>query len=356
MWRQEFQSTHPRGVRPPVGGGAPVSGKFQSTHPRGVRPNDTALGTGTNWVSIHAPAWGATKRPPCCAPRTTCFNPRTRVGCDLLADITFGMDTAFQSTHPRGVRPTCSGTGCMSISFQSTHPRGVRPLVSLALLIHRRFNPRTRVGCDTALPIFWPISRRFQSTHPRGVRPSCPNSLIRAMKSFNPRTRVGCDKPGRGGRILQDSVSIHAPAWGATWYTSQTSSPLLSFNPRTRVGCDDASWSSSVYGKSFQSTHPRGVRRRQLTRRGASRHVSIHAPAWGATRTTVRHYHKGNVSIHAPAWGATRLANVGMMLHGRFNPRTRVGCDRAANKAKIDAGAFQSTHPRGVRLFPCFIQ
>ena len=60
--------------------------------------------------------------------------------------------------------------------------------------------------------------------------------------------------------FVQDHVSIHAPAWGAT----------------------NADWVIALRGK-----------------------VSIHAPAWGATMVIIN-IHKGNyVSIHAPAWGAT---------------------------------------------------
>ena len=33
--------------------------------------------------------------------------------------------------------------------------------------------------------------------------------------------------------------------------------------------------------------------------------VSIHAPAWGATRSESRFTTEPKVSIHAPAWGAT---------------------------------------------------
>ena len=54
---------------------------------------------------------------------------------------------------------------------------------------------------------------------------------------FNPRTRVGCD----GGVNLMDAaitISIHAPAWGAT-------------------GPGQAQWHRHI--------------------------ISIHAPAWGAT-------------------------------------------------------------------------
>ena len=141
--------------------------------------------------------------------------------------------------------------------FQSTHPRGVRPHCFFCTVNKACFNPRTRVGCDS-------------------------NGLIQYLHQarFNPRTRVGCDSiyspyikllvvsihaPAWGATfqlvtIFQlDHVSIHAPAWGATWsglYLSfwsgfQSTHPrgvrlevfavlrfALSFNPRTRVGCD----------------------------------------------------------------------------------------------------------------------
>ncbi len=35
--------------------------------------------------------------------------------------------------------------------------------------------------------------------------------------------------------------------------------------------------------------------------------VSIHAPAWGATRKPISGADKPTVSIHAPAWGATKV-------------------------------------------------
>ena len=130
------------------------------------------------------------------------------------------------------------------------------------------FNPRTRVGCD-----------------PRVTRVACS-----VRRSFNPRTRVGCD--------LQRAV-LHDIIRGC-------------FNPRTRVGCDIAASSVPLPGAQFQSTHPRGVRHRFPDRSGGGRPVSIHAPAWGATRS----------------WTAR------------------------ASRSRM----FQSTHPRGVRLFPCFIQ
>ena len=101
-------------------------------------------------VSIHAPAWGATYPGVMHGQLFPGFNPRTRVGCDLIKQAT-GCDMGqFQSTHPRGVRPQAM-----------MHPS--RCAIS--------FNPRTRVGCDR--------SRRSAG----GM----------GSASFNPRTRVGCD-------------------------------------------------------------------------------------------------------------------------------------------------------------------
>ena len=59
-----------------------------------------------------------------------------------------------------------------------------------------------------------PTEAMFQSTHPRGVRHATKMPVLK-----------------------QRTVSIHAPAWGATSKLGYNVS-LRSFNPRTRVGCD----------------------------------------------------------------------------------------------------------------------
>ena len=76
--------------------------------------------------------------------------------------------------------------------------------------------------------------------------------------------------------------------------------------------------------------------------------ISIHAPAWGATGQAHRQGHPPIISIHAPAWGATLATYTGgnvmefqsthprgvrlflsifLFAYTDFNPRTRVGCD-----------------------------
>ena len=77
----------------------------------------------------------------------------------------------------------------------------------------------------------------------------------------------------------------------------------------------------------FQSTHPRRVRPHVEPVAVGRRHVSIHAPAKGATRST---------------WGAPAGG-------GGFNPRTREGCDSVVSVTLTADSVFQSTHPRRVR-------
>jgi len=101
----------------------------------------------------------------------------------------------------------------------------------------------------------------------------------------------------------------------------------------------------------FQSTHPRGVRLPCGSTSSGCFHVSIHAPARGATRSPLEIAAPLIVSIHAPARGATVLTPKTADDATGFNPRTREGCDVYLDfdPAPLDR-SFQSTHPRGVRL------
>ncbi len=60
------------------------------------------------------------------------------------------------------------------------------------------------------------------------------------------------------------------------------------------------------------------------------KHVSIHAPAWGATQPIWPALPHGLVSIHAPAWGATQCSHRQNPAECSFNPRARVGRDASA--------------------------
>ena len=143
-------------------------------------------------ASIHAPAWGG----------------------DVLISCALTARALFRSTPPRGGRHEDQRVFDFYLRFRSTPPRGGRPADYQRLAEVEEFRSTPRVGGD-----------RGRAAH------------ARRLAGFDPRPRVGGDV-GRLCRRRRRQVSIHAPAWGAT------------FSPPGPMGCDD---------------------------------VSIHAPAWGAT-------------------------------------------------------------------------
>ena len=169
--------------------------------------------------------------------------------------------------------------------------------------------------------------------------------------SFNPRARVGRDRRPRTARPEPDCFNPRARV-GRDPPCSASIRPTACFNPRARVGRDFL-----------------GPARRAVLV------VSIHAPAWGATRcrpcplaaracfnprarvgrdSTGRRFplcsngfnprarvgrdemaikttvFSEYVSIHAPAWGATQRSAHRVAPRAGFNPRARVGRDKAA--------------------------
>ena len=82
--RARFQSTRPRGARLAMDSRDRGHQMFQSTRPRGARPRPMPALPVFCGVSLHAPAWGAT---PCQfgdSPILAGFNPRARVGRDVV--------------------------------------------------------------------------------------------------------------------------------------------------------------------------------------------------------------------------------------------------------------------------------
>ena len=120
----------------------------------------------------------------------------------------------FQSTHPRRVRPPPLARHGNASKFQSTHPRRVRPCQRFNRNRGNRFNPRTHVGCDLLIPQSCMVAMLFQSTHPRRVRPDTQDApdLATVFQSTHPR---------RVRRLLHPQ-----------------SHTIVGFNPRTHVGCD----------------------------------------------------------------------------------------------------------------------
>ena len=280
-----FQSTHPRGVRPFSSPHWPGGYSFQSTHPRGVRLGMAKQMRICALVSIHAPARGATHQKASSIPGSRWF----------------------QSTHPRGVR---------------------QQWVQLAPLFWTSFNPHTRAGCDELLRP-GPGNAPPVSIHtPARGATSRSGSGPSSSTCFNPHTRAGCDMQPLGRLLNYAQVSIHTPARGATRRTRRLPALRSRFNPHTRAGCDTPAVPVVTGTLSFQSTHPRGVRRSTAVYQSLAHLVSIHTPARGATRDKINivdwidmfqsthprgvrqaqprpRRSTGSVSIHTPARGAT---------------------------------------------------
>ena len=186
-------------------------------------------------VSIHAPVWGATSKTR--SPRIrTRFNPRTRVGCD-------SDGWAQGATLPQ---------------FQSTHPCGVRQHDAILCRVGRTVSIHAPVWGATGRYMRWRNTVMFQSTHPCGVR--------RATSTITPEQRV----------------SIHAPVWGATCDINTMVDCSKRFNPRTRVGCDGRTSNLLVKRPCFNPRTRVGCDT-VLNASDAGCRVSIHAPVWGAT-------------------------------------------------------------------------
>ena len=131
----------------------------------------------------------------------------------------------------------------------------------------------------------------FQSTRPRGARQSLRKTVC-----------------------FKATVSIHAPARGATHAPYQRRCQWPGFNPRAREGRDDA----------------------LRDRAAADLGVSIHAPARGATRT-VSYFLPRFPGFNPRAREGRDVAHVviGLALRYRFNPRAREGRDAGADGALL---------------------
>ena len=169
-------------------------------------------------------------------------------------------------------------------------------------------------------------------------------------RRFNPRAREGRDPPHLPKSISDDG-----------------------FNPRAREGRDLVL--PIVWTQMLVSIHApaRGATRGRQPFLEAPA-VSIHAPARGATRGRQPFLEAPAVSIHAPARGATLdvvngafrttmfqstrprgarlyLSSIFRFVEVCFNPRAREGRDLPSFVVVASTCMFQSTRPRGARHY-----
>ena len=190
------------------------------------------------------------------------------------------------------------------------------------------------------------------------------------------------------------NISIHAPAWGATFSSGFVSLLVIRFQSTPPHGERLILRISLNASFTFQSTPPHGERPAVVCDISAVQCISIHAPAWGATgavggflanrqhfnprprmgsdkrglpkcflllqfQSTPPHGERqvppgpvegsGEISIHAPAWGATANRLYHSHYNQNFNPRPRMGSDRQWSATYQQSNSFQSTPPHGER-------
>ena len=161
-------------------------------------------------VSIHAPAWGATRWHREQVRRVLFQFTPPRGG--RLRRFMRSYRPRFQFTPPRGGRQTFE-TSLRRSAFQFTPPRGGRLWRrTLGHALQFQFTPPR--GGRHVQPHDHSRRLGFQFTPPRGGRLYADRTLHGACEfQFT---------PPRGGRLnlvkagLEITVSIHAPAWGAT--------------------------------------------------------------------------------------------------------------------------------------------
>ena len=167
-----------------------------------------------------------------------------------------------------------------------------------------------------------------------------------------------------------EHISIHAPAWGATASGKMMTDTAWNFNPRTRMGCDlraaeaegkslNISIHAPAWGAtqgtglartrtSFQSTHPHGVRRIRSRPSGVPTTFQSTHPHGVRPDTRAMVKIKHEISIHAPAWGATPSA-FNVLISSRISIHAPAWGATTVEIGGDTRPLFQSTHPHGVR-------
>ncbi len=168
----------------------------------------------SNSVSIHTPAWGATRQ---------------------ISQTSQTLVT-FQFTHPHGVRPASINSENSIAAFQFTHPHGGATA------------PGGQFDCSGQVSIHAPAW---------GCDPATAAGVV-VFGRFNSRTRMGVRLPFGGQVVGVVFVSIHAPAWGCDRRSTAAMIGSHGFNSRTRMGVRLSARLTLWQWLLFQFTHPHG--------------------------------------------------------------------------------------------------
>ena len=238
-WYQSvrFQSALPRGERQKI---IPCRSRGYDFNPRSREGSDILCTPDADkrCISIRAPARGATQMAGMMY-KEQAISIRAPARGATRMTVKEVFDLVFQSALPRGERHVGNGLSGLQRIFQSALPRGERP-------------------CTVAPMITTP---GFQSALPRGER-------------LETQSYTG----------IRGTISIRAPARGATNIERKIDSVNTDFNPRSREGSD------GVFTLNWKQAW-----------------ISIRAPARGATKPSTSTLRCLRISIRAPARGATSI-------------------------------------------------
>ena len=176
---------------------------------------------------------------------------------------------------------------------------------------------------DTDMPIIFDVT--FQSTPPRGWRHE-GDLEVALLPDFNPLHREG-----------GDIVAL------------RLSNCSFNFNPLHREGGDPIMASCGVLARTFQSTPPRGWRRKDLNNASDAADISIHSTA--RVETTKRMIPTWRLWDFNPLHREGGDASIPFISRSisYFNPLHREGGDDIEEPKKNLIELFQSTPPRGWR-------
>ena len=238
----------------------------------------------------------------------------------------FPLLSLFQFTPPRGGRLPCPYRTKPPAYFNSRPRVGGDKNVRRCVSFGKNFNSRPRVGGDMETVPCVCVDDLFQFTPPRGGRqrnhqhhlPGRPISIHAPAWGATSRPAIvplhGFRfqfTPPRGGRLHPapgqhegDGISIHAPAWGATQQSPHTNNAgIFQFTPPRGGRPTDTRLFAA--GNGFQFTPPRGGRQIPFYPVRQQNAYFNSRPRVGGDRFIVQEFSSGHISIHAPAWGAT---------------------------------------------------
>ena len=362
-----FNSRSRMGSDWPSSASPATSPPFQFTLPHGERHERDARGGTRYTVSIHAPAWGATRTHSPSPSRMT-FQFTLPHGERLGSYVRFSALKEFQFTLPHGERPWALLEPVKLSAFQFTLPHGERlGTPGRAGCAQQGFNSRSRMGSDCSNSSRPSLLTCFNSRSRMGS--DCSNSSRPSLLTcFNSRSRMGSDRTAAVPKKVTRKFQFTLPH-GERPRTVRRKVGVVMFQFTLPHGERPASCSSPVRRWAFQFTLPHGERRgrasplqavagfnsrsrmgsdlRAVCEVTAKQWVSIHAPAWGATVYDADLVELTQVSIHAPAWGATRHPGHGRAAQGRFNSRSRMGSDIHEAKITFALAGFNSRSRMG---------